>query len=135
MVTGVFVFGAISLVSLAMMWHYQPLPERHFPFPLPSDSELFQYQRKRSGFSDYTHFFAFNVSDNTLRDKLIQEWHLEPATRIVSPWPGSPDWWPTPVIPQTLSERYERVDHSSERFYEVRIDSNTGRLYAAYGNW
>jgi hypothetical protein len=87
---------------------------------------------------DHGDEFEFAVTDDTLRDLIIQEWKLTPADRpqdapSFAKHTGAP-WWPGALL-DALPERYGRIDWDRERYWSLWVDRENGRLYAEYGKW
>jgi len=82
--------------------------------------------------------FEFAVTDDTLRDAIIEEWNLRPALRPedAKSWATitGAGWWPGGKLDQ-YPERYGRVDEGAARYWSLWFDPANGKLYAEYGNW
>src|SRR4051794_5146890 len=100
----------ISLVALAAMlviwapWRWSL--RYHFGFTLPPTGVLVHYHHSLG--RDYSDEFEFDVTDDALRDAIIKEWKLKPASpdRDVMTFAslGPVPWWPGARL-KMISER------------------------------
>lgn len=107
--------------------------DQHFQVPLPRGTRLLNHYSNRSGWSDMTYLFEFEVKDDVMRDRLRTRWHLNRKHEDIS-WKKAPGWWPVQEGTKRL-ECYGRDDVQQERYYFVWSDPANERLYVQYGNW
>jgi hypothetical protein len=104
---------------------------------LPMSARLVEHETVRHGF-DYSHLFEFSCSDQALRDTLVRRWTLQdltgadedPVSFVIN---DHPSWWPSSL--SSAIRKYGRSDESSEEYWSVWQESETGPLYVEVGRW
>jgi len=135
-------FAAGIVIAMAM---FSPLGCKkfppasiHFKSSFPPSAMLLHYQREQAGF-DVSYAFVFRVTDNRWRDQIIADWQLQTVgdkdkelRTFISLRP--PVWWPAKRL-QSMPERYERDDESTERYWSLWVDRDKQLLYCERGRW
>ena len=127
---------AFSVLRLPIRFWVQP-PHVRIVGELPTSARLVRHQLVRHGL-DYCHLFEFACSDTRLRDGLVRKWRLrdlsgsneDPYSFVVH---DSPSWWPSDLT--SVSAKFGRVDETTEEYWSVWEETETGRVYVEVGRW
>ena len=131
-----FVLPAL-LVALLIWAPWRQRFGHHFNFPLPASAKWVHYHHTWG--RDSGDLFEFDVTDDAMREAMIADWNLKPATAPEQPMSfntstGRQPWWPGAAL-NALPERYGRVDEEHSQLWSLWVDHAAGKLYAESGDW
>jgi hypothetical protein len=133
LITVLVVLALTLLVWRPWRWTFR----YHFNFPLPPTARLVNYHH--SWGLDSGDESEFAVTDDALRDAIINEWNLKPAAEpddavSFAKLGGGPPWWPGKKL-DGFPERYGRKDEARTSYWSVWVDRENGKVYAEKGDW